>query len=448
MKRPIPLISLLLPVLLLAALPASAARTSADQAVRCSVSVDRTALPAGVTQTAVIQVTLDAPFAPRETERPPVNLALVLDRSGSMSGDKLARAREAAIEALRRLGPRDLFSLVIYDHAVETLVSAQPAVNIERIEAQIRGIRPGGNTALFGAVSQGAAEVRKNLGRGYVHRVVLLSDGLANVGPSSAEDLGRLGAALLKEGISVSTVGVGTDFNEDLMARLAERSDGNHYFVESSVDLPRIFAAELGDVLSVVARRLILEIECPKGVRPVRIIGREGRIRGGTVEIGLNQLYGGQQKFALVEVEVEAGRAGKEVVLAEVRCDYENALTSRREQSASRVAARYTKSDVEVKASASPEVYRNVVENEIAESRDKALDLYNAGRPEEAARELKTKGEALQRQAEEVGLGKVAAPAAALEAEADELRDEGLSSTRKKEIRSESYKVRTQQKEY
>ena len=141
-----------------------------------------------------------------------------------------------------------MFSVIVYDHHVKTIVPAQSARNVEWIESRIRGIGPGGNTALFGGVSQGASEVRKNLSNRYVHRIILLSDGLANVGPSSPEDLGRLGAALIKEGISVTTIGVGTDYNEDLMARLSQNSDGNTYFVESGRDLPRIFAAELGDV--------------------------------------------------------------------------------------------------------------------------------------------------------------------------------------------------------
>ena len=91
----------------------------------------------------------------------------------------------------------------------------------------------------------------------------------------------------------MTTVGVGTDYNEDLMTRLAQNSDGNSYFVESSYDLPRIFATELGDVLSVVARKVQLIIECSDGVRPLTIIGRQGRIRGRAVELYLNQLYPG-----------------------------------------------------------------------------------------------------------------------------------------------------------
>ena len=299
--------------------------------VECDLSLDRTILPAGLAQKMVIKVNLDVPVIPVEVSRPPVNLTLVLDRSGSMSGNKIAKAREAAIAALRSLSPQDLFSLVIYDHNVQTLVPPQSTANSEWIESRIHSIGAGGNTALFGAVSQGAAEVRKNLYDRYVHRIVLLSDGLANVGPSSPADLARLGAALIKEGISVTTIGIGTDFNEDLMTQLAERSDGNHYFVESSRDLPRIFAAELGDVLSVAARKVIIEIDCPDGVRPLRIIGREGRIRNNRVEVHLNQLYAGQEKYVLIEVMVEAGREDELKTIADARCAYENALTNTQE---------------------------------------------------------------------------------------------------------------------
>ena len=166
----------------LACLPARAG-------VGCRAELDRGVLPAGREETAVIKITMEPGHSRHSRRRPPVNLAIVLDRSGSMSGEKLEKAKEAAIEALRRLDGDDLFSLVMYDHNVETVVPAQSARNSEWIECRIRDIRAGGNTALFGGVSQGAAEVRKHLGDDYVQRIILLSDGLANVGPSSPDDL-------------------------------------------------------------------------------------------------------------------------------------------------------------------------------------------------------------------------------------------------------------------
>lgn len=427
-----------------------AAPVMAKPLVGCDLSLDRTVLPAGLSQKAVIKINLDVPVIPVEVGRPPVNLTLVLDRSGSMSGSKIAKAKEAAITALRRLGPQDLFSMVVYDHNVQTLVPPQSAANTEWIESRIKSIGPGGNTALYGAVSQGAAEVRKNLYGQYVHRVVLLSDGLANVGPSSPADLARLGAALIKEGISVTTIGIGTDFNEDLMTQLADRSDGNHYFVESSRDLPRIFASELGDVLSVAARKVVITIDCPTGVRPLRIIGREGRIRDNRVEIHLNQLYGGQEKYALVEVMVEPGREDEMKTVADARCSYENALTNQQEDSMAVAQVRFSKSEEDVRRSASKTVQKSLVDNEMAEARDKALDLYNAGRKDEAVQQLKEKGAELSTRSQALGFSDIAEEAeGALEDDADTFAAPApMAPVEKKLLRSESYKVRKQQKDY
>ena len=440
----------ILSVLLVLLVALGASPLQAKPLVGCDLTLDRTILPAGELQKTVIKVSLDVPAIPVETSRPPVNLTLVLDRSGSMSGEKIRKAREAAITALRRLGPQDIFSLVVYDHNVQTLVPPQSAANSEWIESRIRSIGTGGNTALYGAVSQGAAEVRKNLYGPYVHRVILLSDGLANVGPSSPSDLARLGAALVKEGISVTTVGIGNDFNEDLMTQLADRSDGNHYFVESSRDLPRIFAVELGDVLSVAARKVIIEIDCPEGVRPIRIIGREGRIRGNQVQIYLNQLYGGQEKYALVEVMVEPGRENEMQKIADARCNYENALTNVEEQSVAVAQVRFSKSREEVLRSASKKVQEELVKNELAEVRDKALDLYNAGRKDEAVQELKQKSAEISSRNQALGFSDLAEEAEQeLEGDVDTFAaPEPMAPAEKKLLRSESYKVRKQQKDY
>lgn len=417
--------------------------------VGCRVELDRSVLPAGAEQTAVVKITLEAPPAPRMADRPPVNLTLVLDRSGSMSGSKIENAREAAIEAVRRLGGRDIFSLVIYDHEVETLVPARSAQYVEWIETRIRAIQPRGNTALFSGVSQGAAEIRKHLGGPYVHRILLLSDGLANVGPSSPEDLARLGAALVKEGISVTTIGVGTDFNEDLMTQLARTSDGNHYFVESSGDLPRIFAQELGDVLSVVASQVEIEVECPGGVVPLRIIGRDGQIFGNKVQLQMNQLYGGQEKYVLVEVRVPAALAGSSAPIASARCLYQNTLSQQPESVTAGVDARFSADEAVVRESADLDVNRAYIHNEIAETRERALDLYNLGNEAEGAIFLRDRQQQLDRRLGEVGLEESLAPATGrLQAEADAFEAGAVDSEAKKAIRADNYRVMEQQQAY
>ncbi len=413
--------------------------------VTCRVEMDRDVLLADKPQKAIIKVTLDAPPPPERIERPAVNIAIVLDRSGSMAGQKLEKAKQAAIEALRHLGFQDIFSVIVYDHRVETIVPAQSAGRVEWIEGRIKRIQSGGNTALFGGVSQGAAEIRKNLNRRYVHRIILLSDGLANVGPSSPEDLGRLGAALIKENISVTTVGVGIDYNEDLMTSLSQNSDGNAYFVESSRDLPHIFATELGDVLSVVAKKVQLLIECPEGVRPLNIIGREGRIMGQTVELFLNQLYGNQEKYALVEVEITGGRSGEKKDIALAQVSYENPFTQRKEISAGRASAKFSRDRNEVRRSANFDVFREYQLNLNAMAQEKAITLSDKGRKKEAVEELRTSAQQLRELGQEYDDAQLLDKAQEIEAQATQIEREGMTKKSRKILRTESFQMKNQQ---
>jgi Ca-activated chloride channel family protein len=413
--------------------------------VVCKVEVDRGTLPADRTERAVVKVSLTAPEIVRQTDRPPVNLAIVLDRSGSMSGDKIRNAQDAAIEALRHLGSSDMYSLVVYNHNVETLVPAQSASNMDYIESRIREIHANGNTALFSGVSQGATELRKNLAENYVHRVILLSDGLANVGPSSPHELGRLGSSLLKENIAVSTVGVGTDYNEDLMTRLSQNSDGNAYFVQNSDDLPAIFAEELGDVLSIMARRVKIEIEFDNGVRPVRIIGRDGRIGDHNVEIQLNQLYGGQEKYALVEVEIPAQTAGSTLQLATANCVYEDVLDQAERQTKAAVSANFSATKEDVVKSVNVAVQRDLARNELAATQDYAVELADQGKAPEAARELKKKAEEIKERAQLYDI-ELDDEVAELETQSETLEEAGsMDKVMRKSFRTNSYQIRNQQ---
>jgi Ca-activated chloride channel homolog len=422
------------------------ANTETADPVRVRVDVDRTVLPAETTDKAIVKIGLDCVPLPRRGSRAPVNIALVIDRSGSMAGDKIAKAREAALEAVRRLAPDDIVALVVYDTTVQTLVPAQRVGDGRRLEQAICGIEVAGNTALYGGVTRGAAEVRRNMeDRRFVNRVILLSDGLANVGPSSPEELGRLGASLMKEGISVTTIGLGLGFNEDLMTRLAQRSDGNTYFVEDSRDLPRIFASELGDVLNVVARRVVIEIEFPAGVRPLNFVGRDGSIRGQRAELTLNQLYGGQEKFALIEVEVSPSKSGTEIEIARARVSYDDALNQRAAVTTAKRNVQFSSSHAVVVSSADHKVQAAYAANALAVAKDEAVALVDANRRDQAAAVLREKAHELRAMGElykNTEVQQLAAPAAP---EADRLAREGLGNAGRKIYRAESMQTRNQQ---
>ncbi|PIE61383.1 MAG: hypothetical protein CSA29_03590 [Desulfobacterales bacterium] len=413
--------------------------------VTCRVETDRSVLSAGGPQNVILKVTLDAPVAPAKTSRPKVNISLVLDRSGSMAGTKLNMAKEAAIEALSRLGRDDRFSLVTYDTNVQTLVPAQPVSDINAIVRVIRQIQSGGSTALFGGVSQGACEIRKSIEGDFIHRVVLLSDGLANVGPQHPGDLGRLGAGLFKENISVTTIGVGNDYNEDLMTQLSQKSDGNTYFAESGVDLPRIFGEELGNVLNVVAKQIILTVTLPDGVTPVDIIGREGRIRGNQIELSMNQLYGGQEKFALIQVRLPRSNAGRAMTVATANVTYHDPYTMKSRNATGTAMAKFSNDQAKVKASTNVKVVRDYQLNLNALAQEEAIELSDQGKPVAAAQALRQSAEKLKAVGTVYKDKALIQEAQEAEAQAATLETQGMSKKSRKMLRTKSYQMKNQQ---
>jgi Ca-activated chloride channel family protein len=371
-----------------AALGAGCALAAAP-AVRLDVQASNPVLLAGERQTLYIKVGLTGEEAEAERERPPVNVAIVLDKSGSMQASgKIDEARKAAIMALDLLRPEDIVSVVTYDSTVNVLVPATKLSNREQLAETIRKIQPGGNTALFAGVSKGSDELRKFARREQISRIILLSDGLANVGPSAPGDLAELGESLRKEGISVSTVGLGLDFNEDLMTQLASRSDGNHYFAESARDLARIYERELGRVQSVVAKTVRIDIECADGVRPVRVLGREAEISGGRVWLDLNQLFSGIERAVLLEVEAPAGAAGGGIKLADVKIRYHDIAGNKADRQEAAIAATFSDSKDAVAAAVNGRVMVPVVELIAVENNKKAMILRDQGKIEAAQKAL------------------------------------------------------------
>lgn len=428
----------------LTALPAQA-KGGGGRQVYLDVAVGTPLMLAGQRQTAFVKIALTGFDIRDESRRTPVNVAIVLDKSGSMSGEKIHYAREAAIMAIDRLNADDIVSVVAYDHVVDVLVPATRVSDPAPIQRAIARLGAGGNTALFAGVGKGAAELRKFLDRNRVNRIILLSDGLANVGPSSPAELGRLGASLAREGISVTTIGLGLGYNEDLMTRLAGMSDGNHAFAESAVDLARIFDAEFGDVLSVVAQDVEIEIRCDPSVRPLRVLGREADIYGQTVRLNLSQLYGRQEKFVLLEVEVPPGAAGRSQQLAKVDVSYDNMATRARDRLAGSAAVSFTESDAAVAERADPKVMAVTVE-QIANTMSKeAVELRDEGRLQEAERKLRESAAYVNKNAEVLNSPALQSLGEELERDASALKDDRDWNRQRKELRKKQYSRDVQQ---
>ena len=225
-----------------------------------------------------------------------------------MTGAKIEKTKQAAMQLVDRLLPDDIFSLVIFSDEARVVVPAQHVANKTALKEKIEAIEAGGSTALYAGVNMGAGEIKEYFSSKRINRVILLSDGLANTGPSSTRELRRLGSDLAERGISVTTIGVGDDYNEDLMAGLAEASDANYYYVKDTEKLPEIFAKELGELLTVAVRDVRIEIICPDGVKPLGFIGRAEKFEKQKAVVSLSQFTPGQDRYLFLRCLVNGDR--------------------------------------------------------------------------------------------------------------------------------------------
>jgi len=370
-------------------LPSWDVATAHGGQVTLQVGTSHPTLLANKKQTSFIRIALTGSELEKSKKRPPVNVAIVIDNSGSMSGSKIDQARRAAVAAVNRLRDDDIVSVVLYNSQVSVLVPATKASDRESIVAQIESITANGSTALFAGVSKGAGETRKFLRDEYVNRIILLSDGQANVGPATPAELERLGASLVKEGISVSTLGLGLGYNEDLMSGLAQSGSGNHMFVEEADDLVNVFNKEFNDLLSVVAGDFEIEATMASGVRPVKVLGTTADIVGQKVFIPLTQLYSQQERYFVVEVEVEAVEHGATRPLVEVTVNYINKVNQTPEKLTASVQVRFTNDASKVSADRDLETYAYCSVQIANERNREATELRDAGQVDKAEKLLR-----------------------------------------------------------
>ena len=409
-------------------------------ATECSLNLaaGRSLLAAGEKSTLCLKIGVTGFETESEMKRPRLNVALVIDRSGSMAGSNIEQAKHAASHAVNLLREDDIVSVVIYDDEVEVLVPATKVSNKRDILSKTDSIGIGGCTALYAGTEKGGREVKKFFEKGYVNRVILLSDGLANVGPSTPEDLEKLGRKLGGEGICVTTLGLGEGYDEDLMQRLARASDGNHFFVTSEKKLVEVFDEEFKTATKVVASEVMCEVTCAEGVRPVRVLNRDAKIRGQKVSFSWNQIYSGHERYVLLEVEVPAGKDGEKLPVAEAKLTYANMVTRRAETVTKTLEVAYSASERAVKASENEEVMKDYAEQKVAEAREEAIQLRDRGKIDEARMVIGcVKNQAMMYSMKAYS---------DLVEEEESIDNDGVWNNVRKKIRARANKSRTQQK--
>jgi Ca-activated chloride channel homolog len=221
--------------------------------MKTSILLDHEPVTGGRVVRALLRLETDAPT---RAERLPLNLSLVLDRSGSMHGEKLDAARRAAALLVRRLAPTDVVSVVAYDDVVQTVAAPATGSVQAQLPKVIESIESGGSTNLSGGWLRGRELVAEKLLERGVNRVLLLTDGLANVGLQDPQQLTRLAGGGKQAGVTTTTIGFGEDYDEGLLRAMADAGGGNMYYIEHADQAAAIFADELQGLLDLGAQNV------------------------------------------------------------------------------------------------------------------------------------------------------------------------------------------------
>jgi Ca-activated chloride channel family protein len=225
------------------------------------------------------------------SERRPVNLALVIDRSSSMRGPRLAQAVRAACEVVAKLDDRDRLTVIAFDGTAR-VVFGPDRVTDESRELLVRALGAldsGAGTNLAAAIRKGADAIKAGFVRGAISRLILLTDGQPSVGVTDAEKLASMAEAEYKHGVTITTMGIGESFEDELLAEIARRGRGDFYYLSNPADIPAAFGHELAGVFAIAATETELKIVPHDDIRAVdllhRVPSRPGD-EGLTVEIG------------------------------------------------------------------------------------------------------------------------------------------------------------------
>jgi Ca-activated chloride channel family protein len=365
-----------------------------------------------------LQVALQS-MAGELPRRLPLNVALVIDRSGSMAQDgKLESAKAAAIHLLEQLRPDDVFSLVIFDSQAHLLVPSRRARDMNGVRSQIQRLTPGGGTNIYDGLRRGYAEAATAAGSETINRVILLSDGRVSSGVTDPGAFERLTAMEADKEIQTTSVGVGLDFNEDLMMAIARDGRGNYHFIKDSADTRTVFAKELDELTHVVAKAVRLRIRLAEGIGLVRVLGAttldadqtrrvktdERRIdRRVADELGIAAdrqteqdepgikllipaFFRGDSHIVMLELAVPPGQGRRSV--AEVFLKYKDLVTRSNRTETCGVSIDYTRDRAEMITSIRRSVKKNLLGFQTGEALADAGRLISRGQPADAVKRV------------------------------------------------------------
>ena len=372
-------------VLLMGVSPATA------KTIKPLIKIDRPVIYADKAETVYVVVQFDIP-KPQIDKRhqSDLNIGLVLDRSGSMEEKgKMSYAKQAASFVVDQMAYRDYLSIVEYDDQISVLWPSARVENKRIIKSRINELFPRGSTNLTGGMMSGVDEVLSSYQRRGINRVLLLSDGLANQGITDPREIKRLVKKAKEKGISISTMGLGLNYNEDLMQLIAEYGGGNYYYIEHPRQMNSIFEQEIGTLFATVYKDMKAKVRTSRYVRDCKVFGYINDRDGSTTSFDIGNIYSGEKLSVVCRLELEPGSQGQ-VDLGYMEFEYfdmeDNSSKSYRSEL--KVKTSYDARSIEL--ARNKEASAEAILVEADDFHDTQVRLFEEGKPEEAIKNIKT----------------------------------------------------------
>ena len=288
-----------------------------NKPLQVALQADKAVIPAGQPGARILEINLTATAQLNDKPRIPLNLALVIDRSGSMHGEKLHFVKEAAAHVIDLLNAGDRAAVVIYDDKVEMLLSSQFLTDPVKHEAKakIRDIRSGGSTFLYGGWLKGCREAANAISEQSFNRTLLLTDGLANVGLRDASAISVHAQELFTRHISTSCFGVGRDYDEHMLESIANHGGGNFHFLETVNAIPLVFEREFDEIVSVALRDVQVTLTLPAKTQAKVSAGWRAERQGKKLAIFLGSLVQEQTQSLYLQLSNLDGEGEGKLVI-------------------------------------------------------------------------------------------------------------------------------------
>lgn len=291
--------------------------------------------------------------------RMPLNLSLIIDRSASMEGQPLEYVKRACSYVVDLLEPNDILSVVTFEERVEVLMPARRVVNKQLVKEHINRIECGNTTNLYDGIAAGCSQVASVPGTGNVNRALLLTDGDPTAGIKDFSSIVGLVAEQKSRGITITALGFGGEYNEELLAGIAKRAGGNYYYIARPELIPEVFRKELETLMTVVARNLHLKINMSRWVQLRQAYGKLPTFGNRSAEFTLPDVERGSAESALCEIELGQRAAGTYRV-AKMELTYDDSVTGRTERLEQDVVFEFVADESMIAAGVNPQVQREI----------------------------------------------------------------------------------------